>query len=363
MRIPPTYPSLRHDLEGPVLDEEREVVEVMLDPAHLHDADVPAHGGAHADVDLPQPAVDDRVREEFLHTIVGEGGRVSRHLGHQERRRIQVPQFLKELEDLVPRALERREGVQGIEAVEGDQVASHLLLVPRELSPEAEEPPRLLPDFFDLAPQRADIDDVHALRLDRLHAEGGHLGDQGRPALLHGKVQPGGPALLRLVKQDTVDEGGLQGTGRACDQDDVPSRDASAETGVEPDDVGWNLVRGLGQPGNPSPDPDGRSDLPNVSGIIEFFVERLHRGAGAARERILKSARTLRPRSCPPRWSSAVSSATRGRARSSTSSRRTRTSSCVSREGRMPVTRSRSARTCTPSISFLPECCGSGPST
>src|SRR5947208_11015137 len=171
-----THPrSFGHDLEGPVLDEEREVVEVMLDPAHLHDADVPAYGCAHADVDLAQSQVDDRVREELLHAEVGEARRVAGHLRDQERRRVQVPQLLKELEDLVPRTLERREGVERVEAVERDQVAPHLLLLAGPLPTEPEEPPRLLPDLLDLPPQRAYVDHMDALRLTRFHPERGHL--------------------------------------------------------------------------------------------------------------------------------------------------------------------------------------------
>src|SRR5467141_709028 len=115
--------SFRHDLEGPVLHQEREVVEVMFDPAHLHDADVSANGRAHPDVDLAKTQVDDRVREELLHAEMGEARRVAGHLRDEEGRRVQVPELLKELEDLVPRTLEWREGIERVEAIEGDQVA------------------------------------------------------------------------------------------------------------------------------------------------------------------------------------------------------------------------------------------------
>src|SRR5213592_1843670 len=108
--------------------------------------------------------MDDRVREELLHAEVGEARRVAGHLRDQEGRRVQVPQLLKELEDLVPRTLERREGVERVEAVERDQVAPHLLLVPGQLPTEPEEPPRLFPDLLDL-PQRAYVDHMDALRL------------------------------------------------------------------------------------------------------------------------------------------------------------------------------------------------------
>src|SRR5205807_752254 len=91
--------------------------------------------------------------------------RVAGHLRDQEGRRVQVPQLLKELEDLVPRTLERREGVERVEAVERDQVAPHLLLVPGQLPTEPEEPPRLFPDLLDLPPQRAYVDHMDALRL------------------------------------------------------------------------------------------------------------------------------------------------------------------------------------------------------
>src|SRR5256886_16950678 len=112
--------SFGHDLEGPVFHEQREVVEVMLDPAHLDDADVPAYGRAHADIDLAQSQVDDRVREELLHAEVGEARRVAGHLRDQERRPVQVPELLEKLEDLVPRTLERREGVEAVEAYDPD---------------------------------------------------------------------------------------------------------------------------------------------------------------------------------------------------------------------------------------------------
>src|SRR6266480_4394139 len=198
----------------------------MLGPAHLHHADVPADGRAHADVDLAKPQMDDRVREEFLDAEVGEGRGVAGHLGDEERRRVQVPQLLEELEDLVPRALERRERIEGVQAVQGDQVAPHFLLVPRELTSQAEQPSRLLADLFDLAPQRADVDDVHALRVAGVHPERGHLRDEGRAALLHGQVQAGRGALLRLVEQDAVHERGLQGAGRPGDEDDLAAADA-----------------------------------------------------------------------------------------------------------------------------------------
>src|SRR5437899_4642434 len=156
--------SFRHNLEVSVLHKEREVIEVMFGPAHLHHADVSAHGRAHADIDLAQPKVDDRVREEFFDAEMGELRRVPRHLGDEERRGVQIAQLLEELEDLVPRTLERREGVERVEAVEGDQVAPHLLLISRELTPESEEPSRLFADLLDLPPQRPDVDDVDALR-------------------------------------------------------------------------------------------------------------------------------------------------------------------------------------------------------
>src|SRR5438132_7607031 len=244
--------SFGHDLEGPVLDEEREVVEVMFDPAHLDDADVPAYGRAHADIDLAQSQVDDRVREELLHAEVGEARRVPGHLRDQERRRIQVPQLLKELEDLVPRTLERGEGVEGVEAVERDQVAPHLLLVPGQLPTEPEQPPRLFPDLLNLPPQRAHVDHMDALRLTRLHPERGHLRDERRAALFHGQVEPGRGALLRLMEEDAVHERRFQGTGRTPDEDDVAARDAAAEASVQAHHVGGNLVRSLRQRWNPS---------------------------------------------------------------------------------------------------------------
>src|SRR5881628_743788 len=192
------------------LDEERIVVQVMLNPAHLDDAEITSHRGAHADVDLAQAQVDDRVREEFLDAEVGEGGRIPRHLRDEEGRRVQVSQLLEELEDLVPRALERSEGVQRVEAVERDEVAPHFLLVARELTTQAQEPPGLLADLLDLAPQRAHVDDVDALRVPRIHAERGHLRDERGAALLHRQVEPRGAVFLRLVEEDAIDERRLQ---------------------------------------------------------------------------------------------------------------------------------------------------------
>src|SRR5713226_5369265 len=56
--------SFGHNLEDAALDEERVVVQVVLDPAHLDDAEIAPHGRAHADVDLAHAQVDDRVRQE-----------------------------------------------------------------------------------------------------------------------------------------------------------------------------------------------------------------------------------------------------------------------------------------------------------
>src|SRR5437773_7472827 len=196
--------------------------------------------------------MDDRVREELLHAEVGEARRVAGHLRDQEGRRVQVPQLLKELEDLVPRTLERREGVERVEAVERDQVAPHLLLVPGQLPTEPEEPPRLFPDLLDLPPQRAYVDHMDALRLTRFHPQRGHLRDERRAALLHGQVEPGGGPLLRLVEQDAVHEGRFQGTGRPPDEDDMAARDAAIEASVQAHHVGGNLVRSLRQRWNPS---------------------------------------------------------------------------------------------------------------
>src|SRR5256712_581961 len=257
-RTQPALPrSFGHNLEDAALDEERIIVQVMLDPAHLDDAEIASHRGAHADIDLAQAQVDNRVREEFLDAEVGEGGRVPRHLRDEEGRRVQVPQLLEELENLVPRALEGREGVQRIEAVERDQVAPHLLFVPRELATQAQEPPGLLADLLDLAPQRAHVDDVDALRIPRIHAERGHLRNEGRAALLHRQVQARGPVLLRLVEEDAVDERRFQGARRSRHQDDVSARDSTAQTIVQADDIRRNLVCGLGQYGTPSR-PDRR---------------------------------------------------------------------------------------------------------
>src|SRR5438874_8836929 len=196
--------------------------------------------------------MDDRVREELLHAEVGEARRVAGHLRDQERRRVQVPELLEELEDLVPRTLERREGVERVEAVERDQVAPHLLLVPRQLPTEPEEPPRLFPDLLDLPAQRAHVDHVDALRLTRFHPKRCHLRDQRCPALLHGEVEPRGGTFLRLMEQDAVHEGRFQGTGRPPDEDDMAARDAAAEASVQAHHVGRNLVRSLRQRRNPS---------------------------------------------------------------------------------------------------------------
>src|SRR3989441_2272748 len=249
--------SFRHNLEYAALDEERIVVQVMLDSAHLDDAEIAAHGRAHADVDLAHAQVDDRVGEELFDPEVGEGRRVPPHLGDEEGRRVQVPQFLKELEDLVPGALERCEGVEGVEAVQRDEVAAHLLLVPGELSAQAQEPSGLLADLLDLASQRPHVDDVDALRVAEIHPERGHLRDERGAALLHRQVQPGGPVLLRLVEEDAVDERRLQGPRRSCDEDDVSPRDAAAQTIVQANDIRRNLVCGLRQDGTPSR-PDRR---------------------------------------------------------------------------------------------------------
>src|SRR2546422_1313292 len=252
--------SFGHDLEDAALDEERIVVQVMFDPAHLDDAEVASHRGAHANVDLAHAEVDDRVRKELLDAEVSERGRVSAHLGDEERRRVQVAQLLEELEDLVPWALERRQGVQRVEAVEGDQVAAHLLLVSRELAAQAEEPTGLFADLLDLATQRANVDDVDAFRVPRIHPEGGHLRDERGAALLHRKIEARGAVFLRLVEEDAVDERRFQGTGRSGHQDDVTARDSAAQTVVQADDVGGNLVGGLGQRGTPSPTPEWPAD-------------------------------------------------------------------------------------------------------
>src|SRR5207247_9594755 len=252
--------SVRHELENAALDEQRIIVQVVLDTPHLDDAEVAPHGCAHADVDLAHTEVDDRVREELFDPEVGEGRRVPPHLRDEERRRVQVPQLLEELEDLVPGALERREGVQRVEAIEGDQVAAHLLLVTRELTTQAEEPTGLFADLLDLATQRAHVDDVDAFRVSRVHAEGGHLRDERGAALLHRQVEARGPVLLRLVDEDAVDERRFQGTGRSGRQADVTARDSAAQTVVQADDVGGNLVGGLGQRGTPSPTPEWPAD-------------------------------------------------------------------------------------------------------
>src|SRR5207249_9764070 len=202
-----------------------------------------------------------------------------------------------ELEDLVPWAFERRERVESVQAVEGDQVAPHFLLVPRELTSQAEQPSRLLADLFDLAPQGADVDDVDALRVAGVHPERGHLRDEGSAALLHGQVQAGRGALLRLVEQDAVYERGLEGAGRPGDEDDLAARDAAAQPSVQAHDVGRNLVRGLGQRGNPSPAPDGTERSAIALGSIDIFVERFCYGPSRRSKRILKLARTLLPRS------------------------------------------------------------------
>src|SRR5437867_1838366 len=278
--------SFGHDLEDAALDEERIVVQVMLDPAHLDDAKIPSHRGAHADVDLPQAQVDDRVREEFLDAEVGEGGRIPGHLRDEERRRIQVPQLLEELEDLVPRALERREGVQRIEAVERDQVAAHLLFVSRKLATQAQEPAWLLPDLFDLASQRADVDDVDAFRVPRVHAQRGHLRNERGATLLHRQVQARGPVLLRLVEEDAVHERRLQRARRSRHQDDVSARDPAAEAIVQAHDIRGNLVCRLRQDGTPSrPEPA----VPQKGGM------RIKRYRGRPREAIRNRTKMTTP--------------------------------------------------------------------
>src|SRR5688572_24417124 len=227
----------------------------MLGPAHLNDPDVPADGGAHADVDLPQAQVDDRVRQELLDAEVGEAGRVPLHLRDEERRRVQVPQLLEELEDLVPRALERRERVQGVEAVERDEVAPQLLLVPGELTSKSEEPSRLLADLLDLPPQRADVDDVDAFGLRRIHPEGGHLRDEGCAALFHRQVEAARRSVPGLMEEDAVDEGRFQGAGGARDEDDLPAWNPAAQAVVQAGDVRGNLVRRLSERSRTPPTP------------------------------------------------------------------------------------------------------------
>src|SRR5256885_17052520 len=108
----------------------------MLDPAHLHDADVPSDGRAHPHIDLAHAQVDDSVREELFHAEVRERRRVPRHLRDAETRRVQVPRFLEGLDALVPRALQLSDRIEGIEARERARVPTHLLLAPRELSTE-----------------------------------------------------------------------------------------------------------------------------------------------------------------------------------------------------------------------------------
>src|SRR5438132_1609177 len=252
----------------------------MLDPAHLHDADVPSDGRAHPHIDLAHAQVDDRVREELFHAEVRERRRVPGHLRDKEGRRVQVPQFLEELEDLVPRAFKWSERIEGIEAVEGDQVAPHLLLVPRELATEAEEPSRLLADLLDLAAERPNVDDVHAFRVARIHPEGRHLGDEGCAALLHREVQPGSPVFLRLVEEDAIYERRLQGPRRSRDEHDVSARDAAAETVVQADYVRGNFVRGLRQRGTPLPTrSSGWPERPRANKTLSREVYRRPTGS------------------------------------------------------------------------------------
>src|SRR5947199_413321 len=137
----------------------------------------------------------------------------------------------------------------------------------------------------------------HVLRVARVHPGRGHLRDEGRAALLHGQVQAGRGALLRLVEQDAVHERGLEGAGRPGDKDDLAARDAAAQPSVQAHDVGRNLVRGLGQRGNPSPAPDGTERSAIALGSIDIFVERFCCGPSRRSKRILKLARTLLPRS------------------------------------------------------------------
>src|SRR6266487_2429738 len=102
-------------------------------------------------------------------------------------------------------------------------------------------------------PQAADVDDVHAFRVARVHAEGRHLRHQRGAALLHRQVEPRGAVLLRLVEEDAVHEGRLEGSRRARDEGDVPARDAAAETVVEADDVRrYPIWSSLGQHRTPS---------------------------------------------------------------------------------------------------------------
>src|SRR2546426_548256 len=295
------------------------------------------------------------------------------HLGDEEGRRVQVPQFLEELEDLVPGALERCEGVQGVEAVQRDEVAAHFLLVPRELSAQAQEPSGLLADFFDFASQRAHVDDVDAFRVSCIHAERGHLRDERGPALLHRKVQPGGAVFLRLVEEDAVHERRLQRARRSGDEDDVTPRDSAAQTIVQANDIRRNLVCRLRQDGTPSRPVGGTGQRPPADKTLSREVYGDHTGfasgAGATpqwKEAVPRSHRTIKRESmfrrrfgCPRRLWSEPSLGTKARGRSSTTLPTARTSLCGSRAARTQGTRSKWATSYTRSISCHPGSCES----
>ena len=69
--------------------------------------------------------------------------------------------------------------------------------------------------------------------------------------------------VLRLVVQDAVDKGRLEGTRRARDEYDVPAGDATVQAFIQADDVRGNAIlrRHLSRQWNPLPTLTG----PDVS--------------------------------------------------------------------------------------------------
>src|SRR6266480_4412649 len=99
---------------------ERERVLVVVHPAHL-DAPQAQLDLRLADLDLAQ--VQDAVREEILPPL-GEPVRTEGGLGDQESRQAELLEGSEEVEHLAPRGLQVREGVEGLEAVDREDLVA-----------------------------------------------------------------------------------------------------------------------------------------------------------------------------------------------------------------------------------------------
>jgi len=186
MRAVAALPSLL--LRDHVGDEEPlpvvvqgERVVVVVHPAHLHAAQAELDVRL-ADLDLAQ--LEDAVREEVFPPL-GEPLRAERRLRDHERREVELLERGEEVVHLPPRVLHLREGVERLEAVQGeDLVVARADRLLHDLQEDRHPVLRALRALHPTA-QLAHVQDVHVGLVELLHPHP----HGARPEAFHGLLE------------------------------------------------------------------------------------------------------------------------------------------------------------------------------